>query len=75
MKISVITVCYNSENVIERTIQSVVNQTFDDFEYIIIDGASTDKTLEIVDKYRDKISKIISEKDKQSILLLGFPWF
>ena len=63
MKISVITVCYNSENVIERTIQSVVNQTFDDFEYIIIDGASTDKTLEIVDKYRDKISKIISEKD------------
>ena len=63
MKISVVTVCYNSESVIERTIQSVVNQTFDDFEYIIIDGASTDKTLEIVDKYRDKISKIISEKD------------
>ncbi|MGN0006283.1 MAG: glycosyltransferase family 2 protein [Candidatus Gastranaerophilaceae bacterium] len=64
MKISVITVCYNSEEVIEKTIQSVVNQTFEDFEYIIIDGASTDKTLEIVNKYQDKIAKIVSEKDK-----------
>lgn len=63
MKISVITVCYNSESVMERTVQSVVSQTFDDFEYIIIDGASTDKTLEIVNKYQDKIAKIISEKD------------
>lgn len=63
MKISVVTVCYNSEKVIEKTVQSVITQTFDDFEYIIIDGASTDKTLEIVNKYNDKISKIISEKD------------
>lgn len=66
MKISVVTVCYNSEKVIERTVQSVVNQTFDDFEYIIIDGASTDKTLEIIEHYQlktDKI-KIFSEKDK-----------
>ncbi len=66
MKISVVTVCYNSESVIERTIQSVVNQTFDDFEYLIIDGASTDNTLAIAEKYRencDKI-KIFSEKDK-----------
>lgn len=64
MKISVVTVCYNSEDVIEKTVQSVINQTFDDFEYIIIDGASTDKTLEVVNKYKDKISKIISEKDR-----------
>lgn len=66
MKISVITVCYNSENVIEKTVQSVVNQTFNDFEYIIIDGASSDKTLDIIEKYKqqtDKI-KVFSEKDK-----------
>lgn len=63
MKISVITVCYNSEKVIERTVQSVVSQTCNDFEYIIIDGASTDKTLEIISRYGNKISKVISEKD------------
>lgn len=63
MKISVVTVCYNSEAVIEKTVQSVVNQSFDDFEYIIIDGASTDKTLEIIEKYKDKITKVVSEKD------------
>lgn len=63
MKISVITVCYNSQNVIEKTIQSVINQTFQDIEYLIIDGGSTDKTLDIINKYKDKIEKIISEKD------------
>ncbi|MCR5261229.1 MAG: glycosyltransferase [Candidatus Gastranaerophilales bacterium] len=66
MKISVVTVCYNSEQVIEKTVQSVVNQTFDDFEYLIIDGASTDRTLEIVRKYQEKSDKIkiFSEKDR-----------
>ncbi|MBQ2645573.1 glycosyltransferase [bacterium] len=66
MKISVITVCYNSENVIERTLQSVVSQTFDDFEYLIIDGASNDNTLAIIEKYKENFSKmkVFSEKDK-----------
>lgn len=66
MKISVVTVCYNSESVIEKTVHSVVNQTFDDFEYLIIDGASSDRTLEIAEKYRQKTDKIkiFSEKDK-----------
>ena len=63
MKISVITVCRNAENTVEETILSVVNQAYDSIEYIIIDGASTDNTVNIVEKYRDKISYFISEPD------------
>lgn len=63
MKISIITVCLNSEITIEETIQSVLSQDYPDIEYIIVDGKSTDRTLEIINKYSDKISKIISEKD------------
>ena len=64
MKVSIITVCYNSEDYIEEAIKSVLIQTYKNIGYIIIDGKSTDGTLEIVNKYRDKISKIISEKDE-----------
>ena len=64
MKISVITVCRNSEETIERTLQSVACQTCKDFEYIVVDGVSTDSTLEIIDKYKSHISKFISEPDK-----------
>jgi len=63
MKISVITACYNSEKTIEETIRSVVKQTYKNIEYIIIDGASTDKTLDIVNKYKDSLSVVISEPD------------
>lgn len=63
-KISIITITYNSEKTVEETIKSVVSQNYPSLEYLIIDGGSKDKTLEIVEKYRDKISFVISEPDK-----------
>lgn len=63
-KISIITICYNAAEVIEKTITSVVNQTYPNVEYIIVDGASTDTTLQVVNKYKDKISTISSEPDR-----------
>lgn len=62
--ISIITVVYNGEKTIEQTINSVLGQTYQNIEYIIVDGKSTDGTMQIVSKYKDKIAKIISEKDK-----------
>lgn len=62
--ISIITVCYNAEKEIERTIKSVVSQTYTDKEYVIIDGASKDGTLNIINKYKDNIQKVVSEPDK-----------
>jgi glycosyltransferase len=62
-KISIITVTYNSAQTLEHTIQSVLSQTYSNIEYIIVDGKSTDNTLEIIEKYKNKISQFISEKD------------
>ena len=68
-KITVATVCFNAAETIDKTIQSVLNQDYSDFEYIIIDGRSTDSTLEIVESYNIKFKeknieyRIISEKD------------
>ena len=64
MKVSIITVSLNSEKTIEKTINSVISQDHKNIEYIIIDGGSKDNTLEIVNKYKSSITKIISEKDK-----------
>lgn len=63
-KISVITVCYNSESHIEEAILSVITQSYENKEYIIIDGGSTDSTLSIIEKYHDRIDYYISEPDK-----------
>ena len=62
-KVSIITVVYNGAKTIEQTIQSVLNQTYENIEYIVIDGASNDGTQALVEKYVDNISYYISEKD------------
>ncbi len=64
MKISIITVVWNNASTIKDAIDSVLSQTYQDIEYIIVDGASTDGTVEIVQSYGNKVSKFISEKDK-----------
>lgn len=61
--LSVITVVFNNEKDIERTMLSVLNQTYPNIEYIVIDGKSTDKTVEIIQKYQDRLAVFISEKD------------
>ena len=63
-KFSIITVTYNAEKVLEDTIQSVISQTYHHVEYIIVDGASKDGTLSIIDRYRSRIHTVISEPDK-----------
>lgn len=63
IKLTIITVSYNAVNTIEQTISSVVNQSYPNIEYIIIDGGSTDGTVDIIKKYKDKIAYWISEPD------------
>lgn len=63
-KVSIITVVYNGENTIEDAIMSVASQNYSNIEHIIIDGLSTDNTLERIEKHLDKVAYYISEKDK-----------
>jgi len=63
LKISIITITYNSAKTLEQTILSVLEQTYPNIEYIIVDGLSTDSTINIIEKYKNRISKFISEKD------------
>ena len=63
MKVSIVTVCYNSEVTIEDTIKSIASQTYNDIEHIIIDGLSTDRTNKIIEEYSEIVSIYISEKD------------
>lgn len=64
MKVSIITVALNSAKYIEDCIQSVLSQTYNNIEYIVVDGGSTDGTAEIIKQYEDRISRWISEPDK-----------
>lgn len=63
MRISLITVCYNAEKTIERTIKSVLSQDYENIEYIVIDGSSKDRTMEIVNQYVGRIDITVSEMD------------
>lgn len=63
-KISIITVCYNSENTISECINSVIAQTYQNIEYILVDGGSTDATLRIAGKYETSIDQILMGPDK-----------
>ena len=64
MKISIIIPSFNSGEFIERTLQSIIAQSYSNYEIILIDGGSTDQTLEIVERYRDRIAYFVSEKDR-----------
>ena len=64
MKISIITVCFNSSKTIEKTFQSIKNQSYQNLEYIVVDGGSSDDTLKIIKNYSSCISNYISESDK-----------
>jgi glycosyltransferase involved in cell wall biosynthesis len=64
LKISIITSVYNNKDTIKDAIKSVLNQTYKNIEYIVVDGGSTDGTVEVIKQYEDKIDKFISEPDK-----------
>src|SRR3989304_7517098 len=64
MKVSIITSVFNNKEFIEDCIKSVLKQTYNNVEYIIIDGGSTDGTIDVIKKYKDTISKWISESDR-----------
>lgn len=63
MKISIITVVYNNEKTIRDAIQSVLSQSYENIEYVIIDGKSTDNTVNLINEYKEKVGYFISEKD------------
>lgn len=63
VKVSIITVCYNSKKTIRRTIESVLGQTYKNIEYIIVDGDSTDGTMSVISEYQDQIACVVSKPD------------
>lgn len=64
MKISIITIVYNRQHCISNCIESVLSQSYDNVEYIVIDGGSTDGTQKVIEEYKDKIAHYVSEKDE-----------
>jgi len=64
MKVSIITTVFNNKKTVEDAIKSVLSQSYPNIEYIVIDGGSTDGTVDIINQYKDKIAKFISEGDR-----------
>ena len=64
MKVSIITVVYNNADTIAASIESVLSQKYEHIEYIVVDGQSTDGTLEVIQQYREDIDVFVSEKDE-----------
>lgn len=64
MRVSIVTISYNQGEFLERAIKSVIEQDYNDIEYIIVDPGSTDRSWDIIDRYRDRIAKVIAEPDK-----------
>lgn len=63
MKVSIITICYNNEKDIRSTLESVINQSYKNIEYIVVDGVSKDNTVAIINEYKNNIAKFVTEKD------------
>lgn len=63
MKVSIVTICYNSGKTLEKTIQSIASQSYNNIEYIVVDGGSKDNTVDIIKKYNDVVSQWVSEPD------------
>lgn len=63
MKISIITTCYNRATTIQGAIESVLSQDYPDIEYILVDGLSNDGSIDVIKEYKDKVAKIVSERD------------
>ena len=64
MKVSIITSCFNREETIAQAIESVLGQDYPHVEYIVVDGASRDGSLQVIERYKDRIAKMVSEPDK-----------
>lgn len=80
-KVTVVTVCYNAKELLENTIRSVSDQNYEDFEYIVVDGGSTDGTVDILNEYENVIDRWVSEKDRgiydamnKAVLMAGGEW-
>ena len=71
-RVSIITICFNSEAVIKKTIESVLGQTYTDIEYLIIDGASKDRTVEIAESYRNSFEEKASITKSFPSLTMAF---
>ena len=74
IRVTIITVCYNAGDSLKETIRSVLKQTFKEYEYLIIDGKSSDRSMDIIQEYKNDKMKIYSEEElKENIYIFSTP--